>query len=234
MRNCFDIIPYLLRKSIDLGHKGLTPLKLQKILYYCQAWNLAFKGKPLFSENFEAWVHGPAIPEVYKLYKAFGFEVISNEDDDYHLKPEKDEREIIDLVLSFYGNKNGKYLELLTHSEPPWIIARNSLPPNQLSKKKISWENMMKYYSQLIDTKNPPRIKASALRIKRSASKKTTLENIVSGVATVLEISPHANHYYRYYDISDFEGKIKQAEAIESIWENVGYYLLESHESLDD
>jgi uncharacterized phage-associated protein len=233
MRTCFDIIPYLLQKSISLGYSGFTPLKLQKILYYCQAWNLVFKGKPLFPQYFEAWVHGPAIPEVYKKYKEFGFGVILTENNSSSIELENTEREIIDLVLNLYGKKHGKYLELLTHSEPPWIIARHTLLPNQLSKKKISWRNMMKYYSQLVETKKPPKIKASALQIRHDAFGKTTLENIASGMGTVLEISPHTNHYYRQYDISDFEGKLKQVEAIESVWEKVGYYLLESHESLD-
>ena len=57
---------------------GLTScnLKLQKLVYYAQAWHLALRDVPLFEEDFEAWVHGPVIPALYQEYKKFGWRPI--------------------------------------------------------------------------------------------------------------------------------------------------------------
>jgi uncharacterized phage-associated protein len=44
----------------------ITNLKLQKLLYYCQAWSLVFTGQALFAERIEAWVHGPVVPSIFR------------------------------------------------------------------------------------------------------------------------------------------------------------------------
>jgi uncharacterized phage-associated protein len=54
----------------------MTNLKLQKLLYYCQAWYLAFLGKPLFGERIEAWIHGPVVPPVFGSFKEHRWNVI--------------------------------------------------------------------------------------------------------------------------------------------------------------
>lgn len=46
-----------------------TNLKLQKLLYYSQAWYLALYDLPLFDDRIEAWVHGPVVPPVYGAFK---------------------------------------------------------------------------------------------------------------------------------------------------------------------
>lgn len=52
---------YLINKSQPKSKYEITPKKLQKILYYAQAWFLANEGKPLFENDvFEAWRHGTA------------------------------------------------------------------------------------------------------------------------------------------------------------------------------
>ena len=55
---------------------SITHLKLQKLIYYSQAWSLALNGIALFEEDFEAWAHGPVIPEVYQEYKEYGFNAL--------------------------------------------------------------------------------------------------------------------------------------------------------------
>ena len=57
----------------------LTNLKLQRMLYYVQGWHLGLYGSPLFDEPFEAWIHGPVIPEIYRHYQAFGFNPIESD-----------------------------------------------------------------------------------------------------------------------------------------------------------
>ena len=46
-----------------------TTMKLQKLLYYCQGWHLAWEGVPLFEEPIEAWANGPVVPSIYKRHR---------------------------------------------------------------------------------------------------------------------------------------------------------------------
>lgn len=59
-------------------NRSLTPLKLQKILYYVQANHLAqSNGIPLFTDPIEMWQYGPVVPSVYHEFKDFGINHIS-------------------------------------------------------------------------------------------------------------------------------------------------------------
>ncbi len=124
----------------------ITPLKLQKILYYAQGYYLAINGKELFNEDFQAWAHGPANPEIYDKYKKYGFNVIDS--------PTKDEiplfdNELVDFLYSIwetFGIYDGKYLENMTHQEKPWIEARNGFQPGEMCTKIISKKSMRDFF----------------------------------------------------------------------------------------
>src|SRR3989338_3364335 len=74
--NALMVADYLLLKAQQEG-KPITNKKLQKLLYYAQAWSAALKDKRLFEDKVEAWIHGPAVKSVYLEYKKFGAEPIS-------------------------------------------------------------------------------------------------------------------------------------------------------------
>ena len=59
----FDVACYIMSKV-----KQCTTMKLQKLLYYCQAWYLVWNERPLFRENIEAWANGPVIRELYNFH----------------------------------------------------------------------------------------------------------------------------------------------------------------------
>ena len=63
-----DVAEYFLALANETGGT-ITNLKLQKLVYYAQAWHLANFDKPLFDAKFEAWVHGPVIPGLYEEYR---------------------------------------------------------------------------------------------------------------------------------------------------------------------
>jgi uncharacterized phage-associated protein len=118
----FDVaICFLKIVDRDSG-STITPLKLQKLLYYAQGWYLAINDRELFKEDFEAWAHGPANPAIYDKYKKYGRDSI-----DYPNENSKIANGVLDFlytIWSTYGIYDGKYLENLTHSETPWIEAR--------------------------------------------------------------------------------------------------------------
>lgn len=68
-----QVASYFIQKASTLGdgnnelsgNNDLTNLKLQKMLYFAQVEYLKEYGKPLFSENIQAWRYGPVVKEVY-------------------------------------------------------------------------------------------------------------------------------------------------------------------------
>lgn len=145
-----SITDYFIDKN-NKDKKGLSNKKLQKLLYYSQAWNLVFFGKRLFKEDIEAWMHGPAIPYIYFKYKDFGFNDINKKiNKDIFKELTKDETKLLDDIWNTYGNRDADSLELLTHSEKPWREARGSKAPYESSSNVISVDSMKKYYEQRI------------------------------------------------------------------------------------
>ena len=148
-KKAINVAKYFIKKNTEDG-KGLDKLKLQKLLYYAQAWNLVLNKEPLFSERIEAWVHGPVVPEVYQEFKNFDFinlkEGFITESDLNQFS--KEEKNVLDNVWELYGKYDGPYLEFLTHNESPWQEARNELSSDKPSRATISLESMMDYYSK--------------------------------------------------------------------------------------
>ena len=70
MVNIEDFTKYI---GLSLHSKGfsVSPLKLQKLLYYTQAWHMVFFGREntLFVNVPQAWVNGPVYPVIYDAYK---------------------------------------------------------------------------------------------------------------------------------------------------------------------
>ena len=125
-----------------------TALEIQKLLYYAQAWNLAFSEEPLFSDTCEAWVHGPAVARVFREYKTNRWAPIG-----VPIGPTAMDPDIvahIDSVLDAYGDLGARQLERLTHQEMPWIEARAGLPADEPSRNPISMKSMKEFYSSLV------------------------------------------------------------------------------------
>ena len=146
-----QIAEYFVWKS-QQENKPVTNKKLQKLLYYAQAWNLVINKKPLFSEKIEAWIHGPVIPEVWKHFKDVDFNNLSckipeNELDIFN----EQEKKVLEEIWQVYGKYDSAYLEVLTHNETPWQEARKGLLDSESSQNEISNESMQRYYSQKLE-----------------------------------------------------------------------------------
>lgn len=131
----------------------VTPLMLQKLLYFIQGIYSALYGKPLFEEDCRAWVHGPVYPEVYTLFRDFKYNPI----DDVRfglLKGTDDvlteeERDVIDRVVNTFGIYGGKVLERITHNEGPWKSARKGYGDQVPSSELVSKDSIRKYYERV-------------------------------------------------------------------------------------
>lgn len=149
-----EVSKYFIKKSQDEATKDpsrrLDALKLQKLLYYAKAWNLVLnKGHKLFPDEFQAWVHGPANPKVWHFFQGFDFSIKHPEIEKERFgQITKKERNVLDIVWKSYGKFDGKYLEMLTHAEDPWLNARSGLNQKDISQNIISDESMQSYYEQ--------------------------------------------------------------------------------------
>ena len=78
-----------------LNQKGdsVSPKKLQKLLYYIEAWHLVHIGVPLIDEEFQAWVHGPVLPSLYHQLKEFGFNDLKVVAEEFARTPEPENAE---------------------------------------------------------------------------------------------------------------------------------------------
>lgn len=146
MKNDSILVSKYVIKTLKEQNKEINHLKLQKILYYIQAWNLALLNEPLFEEDFEAWLHGPVIRKVWDEYKSHSVLIgeLSEQNENINIKFTEDQEDVIEDVIDAYGNKSGYYLESLTHQEDPWKNARKQ-GENTIIKK----EEMKKYYRNL-------------------------------------------------------------------------------------
>lgn len=132
--------------------KEITPLALQKILYYAQGFYKAFFGKYLFQEDCQAWVHGPVYVDIYEKYKDFKSANISI-DIDYDIEDiiVDEKREILNAVIKYFGYYNGKALEKMSHYETPWINARQGLLPTENSNNIIKKDDIKDYFEKVKD-----------------------------------------------------------------------------------
>lgn len=139
------VIAYIFEKLEEV-----TPLMLQKLLYFIQGVYSALYGRPIFEEDCRAWVYGPVYPEVYELFRDFKYNPI---DDARFALLEgaedalmDDEKRVIDLVVNTFGMYGGKVLERITHNEDPWMEARKGYGDSISSSELLPKERIMKYY----------------------------------------------------------------------------------------
>ena len=147
-----DIADYFLACGNEFGD-SITNLRLQKLVYYAQAWYLANYGKPIFSTDFEAWVHGPVIPALYHKYKTNGprsiFVDLSL--DRVEKRFDEDTLGLLQEVAEVYMGYTGYQLELMTHREDPWLKIRGDLPPDSPCNKVIPKDLMRDYYAKKLE-----------------------------------------------------------------------------------
>ena len=146
--SAFDVASYIMGKI-----SRCTTMKLQKLLYYCQAWYLVWNERPLFSERIEAWANGPVIRELYQFHKGLYFIGIGDIPLGNPDRLTENQKCDIDSVLDAYGGKSSQWLIDQTHRETPWQNARRGLAPSDRGHVEISLQEMADYYSSLYGQK---------------------------------------------------------------------------------
>jgi len=137
----------------------MSHLKLQKLLFYVQAYHLGFFEAPIVTDEFEAWAHGPVSRKIYNEIKDLStiHREIRYQDDDKGdpiqrlesiLSP--DQIDLMNDVLSEYGKMSAYALENETHSEMPWIVARQGYGAGERCSVAMDNRLIQSYYKQLL------------------------------------------------------------------------------------
>lgn len=141
-----DVAQYILNCFHKKG-QAITTLKLQKLVYYVQAWSLVWDDAPIFDEDFEAWVNGPVVRSLFYALKGDYYcpSIINGADSNLLSENQKD---TINHVLESYGDLTSVDLVYTTHQERPWQQARAGLPDNAVCNNIITKQSMLDFYSE--------------------------------------------------------------------------------------
>ena len=131
----------------------ISPLKLQKLVYFIHGWYLANFDEPTFEDSPEVWEYGPVFSEIYHDYKIFGsLPINENAWKEYGPlwkgKVEKEDGKfhaILEAVWEVYASRSAMFLSDLTHQPgTPWSLANDRGDPY------LSQEEIKKHFKQLM------------------------------------------------------------------------------------
>lgn len=141
MHTIFDVAQWLLSKE------SMAQKKLQILCYYAQAWYLTLcHNGPLVQNEFQAWVYGPACPELHEKYSSYALFAPLPQCADNSASFSEKELNMLEAVWDTYGPLSADELEMLVHREDPWIAARDDTKPWETCKNVISLESIHEYY----------------------------------------------------------------------------------------
>ncbi len=142
MANAIDVAAYLLEQ---IG--SVTTMKLQKLVYYTQVRYLVMNGRPLFTDEIQAWANGPVSPRLYYVHSGrymIGRGGLGSYGSANTLS--YSEKAAADYVVSKLAGYSGEQLRGLSHNERPWQDARRGYAPGERCSVPITVESMRSYY----------------------------------------------------------------------------------------
>lgn len=144
MATVFDVAQYILAKE-----GPMSAMKLQKLVYYTQAWSLVWDDAALFANRIEAWANGPVVRDLYNVHRGL-FRVDNTTF--AHLANgglSANQIDTIVVVLNAYRSKSPQWLSDQTHAEDPWKNARDGMEDGDRGEKEITLQSMSEYYSSI-------------------------------------------------------------------------------------
>lgn len=146
MSTLLPVAHYIVKAQASIG-ASVTPMKLQKLLYYVKAWGLV-AGTPLFNGTFKKWKYGPVNQYVYSAFKACKGNPIPATFGDIRQEPTGEKKKLIDFITQCYGEYDALALSAMTHKEDPWL----KTPQDETIQDEV----MLQYYSKHHFAKNFP------------------------------------------------------------------------------
>lgn len=153
MINYDELASYIIMKC-NKDNKDISNKKLQKMVFYCQAYHIARYKEKLIDNEFEAWVHGAVLPVLYNDYSCYGYRNINiyNEEEYNNSRNNLGEylSDFLDRIIDKFSSLSANEIEDLNHNELPWQEARTGYAANENCNEVISEECIYNYYSQLL------------------------------------------------------------------------------------
>ncbi|NQU66475.1 MAG: DUF4065 domain-containing protein [Candidatus Marinimicrobia bacterium] len=157
----FSVANYFIKKSEE-DSISITNMKLQKLVYFANAFYLAMKEEcePLFRERIQAWKWGPVVEDLYHEFKEFGGSGIqrpavrklylTEESDlisEYYPIPEDEfSISVLDIIWTIFKDVSASDLSNMTHVEgSPWDIVFKK------GEKYIDSELIQKFYTPIFN-----------------------------------------------------------------------------------
>ena len=142
-----ETIDSIILSDYILKHYGpMSHLKLQRLLFYCDAYHLAYFDKELITDKFEAWVHGPVVPSQFNRFNNIDFFQNIKVKDCENIKLKSKTEQLLNEVVGIYNKCTDGHLELLVKREDPWKKTRGDIPEFKKCQKEIKLDLMKQYY----------------------------------------------------------------------------------------
>ena len=142
--SAIDVANWFINQFDKESGDVITHLKVQKLLYFSEAWCQLLLDRELFSENMEAWAHGPVVREIFEAFKDSDWEPLNvgGELVDF----DEDVTDVLEQVLETYGGMSAKTLEYMTCQAQPWKEVRGSVAPEARCTDIIRKESIKEYF----------------------------------------------------------------------------------------
>lgn len=147
----YQCVLYILKNTFDM-----TPLALQKILYFIQGFSTQLLKKEMFNTVSQAWPYGPVYKDIYNCFSYYKSEHIEFNEifSDYKFDLTVEETKLIDSILYSFGCYSGGCLIEMSHLTDPWINAREGLDSKESTSREIDFKDMKEYFKRICDEFN--------------------------------------------------------------------------------
>ena len=142
----YDTTLYIIKKIGEI-----TPLALQKVLYFAQCFSNKFLNEYLFDDTAEAWVYGPVYKDIYDSLSYYKYELINYDEllKDYDFNLNKNEKDYLDYIIKYFGCYSACILREMSHLTNPWISAREGLGKEEYSSRTIELNSIDTYIKDI-------------------------------------------------------------------------------------
>jgi uncharacterized phage-associated protein len=165
MHSALDVAAWFLNAIDRKAGDSITNLKLQKLVYYAQAWSEALLNQPLFEEPVEAWAHGPVVDVVYQEHKHHGDGTLPRSRRRPRFAPW--ELTLLEDVLTVYGEHSARFLRELTHGEEPWRATWGDRPANSRGRQEIPRSTMRRFYRRQYANPKDPNVTVDLTQLRQ-------------------------------------------------------------------
>lgn len=135
----------------------VSPMKLQKLLYFCHADYLTQYGLRLIRQEFEAWDYGPVVPCLYAEFKRTGngriteratsFDPVSARRIPARCVLSEEQAQKVYAFYRFYSHMTAEELSDLSHVRGgPWRHARSMFANGLNMDRRISDEMIRRFH----------------------------------------------------------------------------------------